>query len=182
MADWKFHRRKGLCAPCGHEFVVGETVFSVLQLEEEDFLRGDLCAGCFDRRDPQSDLVWWRTAHAQSKEGLKLDFDAILALFGALKEKAGESPLDLRFLLGLLLVRHRKLRLIGVKARGQREMLQLRKPRSQQTHEVEVRELSPERRNALTGALGLLMDPTHEGGLSDLLKDSVPDVAEQSET
>ena len=171
MADWKFHRRQGLCVSCGAEFTVGETVFSLLKIEEEDLQRGDLCSGCFDRRDEAKDLVWWRTQHAEAKGGIKLDFDAILALFKTLEQKPGEAPLDLRFLLGLLLVRHRKLKLVGVRSRGKKEFLQLRKPRTQIVFEVQTRELEDERRRKLTAALGELMDPTAEGGLNDLLKE-----------
>ena len=79
--------------------------------------------------------------------------------------------MDLRFLLGLLMVRHRKLRLVGVRSRGKNEWLQLRKPRTQNVHEVQTRELEPEQRQKLTAALGELMDPTVEGGLGDLLKE-----------
>lgn len=171
MADWKFHRRQGLCVNCGSEFTVGETVFSLLQMDGEEMLRGDLCSGCFDRRDEAQDLVWWRTQHAESKGGLKLDFDAILGLFKSLDKKEGNAPLDLRFLLGLLLVRHRKLKLVGVRSRGQTEFLQLRKPRTQTVFEVQTRELEEERRRKLTAALGELMDPTAEGGLTDLLSE-----------
>ncbi|MBC8406184.1 MAG: hypothetical protein H8E15_13245 [Planctomycetes bacterium] len=171
MADWKFHRRQGLCANCGGEFTVGETVFSLLQLEAEDLLRGDLCSGCFDRREIEHDLVWWRTQHAEAKGGLKLDFDAIFGLFQSLEKRAGDAALDLRFLLGLLMVRHRKLRLVGVRSRGKSEWLQLRKPRTQIVHEVQTRELEPEQRQKLTATLGELMDPTVEGGLGDLLKE-----------
>ncbi len=171
MADWKFHRRQGLCVSCGAEFTVGETVFSLLQIEAEELQRGDLCSGCFDRRNEAQDLVWWRTQHAEAKGGIKLDFDAILVLMKTLGEKEGDAPLDLRFLLGLLLVRHRKLKLVGVRSRGQNEFLQLRKPRTQTVFEVQTRELAAERRQKLTAALGELMDPTAEGGLADLLKD-----------
>ncbi len=171
MADWKFHRRQGLCVNCGSEFTVGETVFSLLQIEADELQRGDLCSGCFDRREESADLVWWRTTHAEAKGGLKLDFDAILALFQTLEKKDGDAPLDLRFLLGLLLVRHRKLKLVGVRSRGTKEFLQLRKPRTQTVYEVQTRELEEERRRKLTAALGELMDPTAEGALTDLLSE-----------
>jgi hypothetical protein len=175
LADWDYIRRQGLCSACGHEFVDNESVFSMLRLEAEELQRGDLCSKCFDSRDQASDLVWWRTCHLDSRSGLKLDIEAILALFQKLEEVASATAGDLRFLLALLLVRHRRLRLIGVRMRGQREFLQLRKVRTKDLFEAEVRELEPERREKLTRALAELMDPTQEGGLADLLVEPAED-------
>ncbi|MAW61090.1 MAG: hypothetical protein CMJ94_09655 [Planctomycetes bacterium] len=170
MADWSFRSRQGLCAACGRGFVEGEAVFSMLRLIEDELQRGDLCSNCFDRRDEASDLIWWRTAHQEKKGGLRMDFDLVLSLFDKLGEQKKDGVLDLRFLLALLLVRHRKLRLTGVRVRGKREYLQLRKPRTKKEYEAEVRELEAERRARLTTALGELMDPTADGGgMGDLL-------------
>lgn len=185
MADWSFRSRQGLCAECGRGFVEGEAVFSMLRLEEEELQRGDLCSNCFDRRDEAGDLVWWRTAHQEKKGGMRMDFELVLALFEKLGEQKKDGVLDLRFLLALLLVRHRKLRLTGVRVRGKREFLQLRKPRTKKDYEAEVRELEFERRARLTAALGELMDPTAEGGgmgdLLEALEKPLPAVEEASE-
>lgn len=147
----------------------------MLRLETEDLQRGDLCSKCFDTRDQATDLVWWRTRHLDARSGLKLDIEAILALFQRLEQVTSATAGDLRFLLALLLVRHRRLRLIGVRVRGEREFLQLRKVRTKNVFEAEVRELAPERREKLTKALAELMDPTQEGGLADLLVEPAED-------
>ena len=170
MADWALHRRQGACAACQRGFAEGEAVFSMLRADGEELQRGDLCAECFDRRDQAQDLIWWRTTHRDKRGGVRIDFDLVLALFEKLAERPGEGLRDLRFLLALLLVRHRKLRLTGVRVRGKREFLQLRKPRTRREHEAEVRDLDPERRAELTRVLGELMDPTAEGGLAELLE------------
>lgn len=164
MADWNVHSRQGHCVACERAFAEGEAVFSMLRLEADDLQRGDLCGGCFDARDEARDLVWWRTTHQERKGGMRMDFELILTLFEKLGEKPSEGIRDLRFLLALLLVRHRKLRLVGVRTRGKREFLQLRKPRTKKEYEAEVRDLEAERREQLTQALGELMDPTADGG------------------
>ena len=76
---------------------------------------------------------------------------------------------DFRFLLALLLVRHRKLRLVTVLKRASCEFLSLRKPRTKQLFEVEVRELHQARREQLSQALAGLMDPTLEVDLDSAL-------------
>lgn len=170
MADWSFRSRQGLCAECGRGFTEAEAVFSMLRVDAEELQRGDLCGQCFDRRDEAADLIWWRTTHQEKKGGMRMDFDLVLALFDKLAEQTSDGVRDLRFLLALLLVRHRKLRLTGVRAKRGREFLQLRKPRTKKEFEAEVRELDEERRTRLTGALAELMDPTAEaGGMGDWL-------------
>ena len=52
----------------------------MLRLEEDELQRGDLCAGCFDRRDQAADLIWWRTSHQERKGGMRMDFELVLAL------------------------------------------------------------------------------------------------------
>lgn len=151
----------------------------MLRMEEDELQRGDLCSTCFDRREEAADLIWWRTAHQEKKGGMRMDFELVLALFEKLGEKPSDGTLDLRFLLALLLVRHRKLRLVGVRTRGKREFLQLRKPRTKKEYEAEVRELEQARRERLTAALAELMDPTAEGGMGDwlaALEQPVPEV------
>lgn len=170
MADWALHRRQGVCAACERGFAEGEAVFSMLRAQDDELQRGDLCGECFDRRDEAQDLIWWRTTHREKRGGVRIDFDLVLALFEKLAERPGEGMRDLRFLLALLLVRHRRLRLTGVRVRGARELLQLRKPRTRKEYEAEVRELDAARRDELTRILGELMDPTAEGGLTELLE------------
>ncbi len=174
MVDWKTERRQGECHACARAFASGEAVFSMLHFEGEELRRGDLCSACFDRRDPADDLVWWRTSHQDARGGLRLDYDLILALLGQLEADSRPERLDLRFLLALLLVRHRKLRLVGVRQRGAREFLHLRKVRSQATLDVEVRELAEERRQQLTQVLSGLLDPTADTGLDALLGSPAP--------
>ena len=140
----------------------GETLFSLLSWQEEELQRGDQCSACFEEKDLPSVLYWWRTKHSTGKTVLRLDLDSLLALFASLEGEVDESKSDFRFLLALLLVRHRKLRLTRVLKRGAREFLELRKVRTKKVFEVEVRTLSEERRASMSSALSGLMDPTGE--------------------
>jgi len=169
---WKFGRRQGLCSGCGVPFPEGQTLFSVLRFEGDDLQRGDLCEGCFDAREPEGDLFWWRTSHAPGRVRLKVDFDLLLSLVRSLVGDSRPERLDLAFLLALLLIRHRRLRLTGISRVAGREILNLRRPRTREVFPVEVRELDSERRGRLTEILGGLMDPTREGGWEGLLEEA----------
>ncbi len=158
--SWNYQTRKGGCGACDRSFVEGETLFSLLSMGEESLERGDLCSSCFESHDQANDLYWWRTQHSEKRGGLKLDLDALLALVMRLEEDVRDGALDFRFLVALLLVRHRKLKLASVTKKGKKEFLELRKPRAKKTFPVQVRELEEEQRARLSQILSGLMDPS----------------------
>jgi len=154
--------------------VASETLFSLLRFGAEELERGDLCSACFEARDPAEDLFFWRTSHREQRGAVKVDFEVVLAVLHKLRQDPRPERQDFCFLLALLLVRHRKLRLQTVLRRGGRELLQLRKPRTTQAFEVAVRELDDERRGRLSGVLAGLLDPTQDLGV-DALLDAAPE-------
>ena len=156
--SWKFERRQAACASCGAGFQADQEVFSLLRFESVTLCRGDLCSECFEGDKAAGDLVWWRSRHAGSGKSPKLDIEAVLGLLEALSGDARAERKDLAFLLALLGVRHRKLRLIGVGRTGGREFLRLKKVRSRTEFPVEVRDPDVEARAALTTALAGFMD------------------------
>ncbi|HEX9794774.1 MAG TPA: hypothetical protein VGC54_12395 [Planctomycetota bacterium] len=174
----RFRRRQGHCSACENAFVEGQTLFSLLRTVEDALERGDLCATCFDARDPAADVFYWRTAHRESREKVRVDFPMLLAALESLANDKREACRDFRFLVALLLVRHRKLRLTGVQRRRGREFLVLRKVRTQNLFAVEVRQLDAARRVRLTAILSELLDPTREADLGALLDAGVAEAAE----
>jgi len=167
--SWSFRKRDATCSDCTRSFQEGEEVYSLLRLVEEELQRVDACRSCFDQRDASQDVVYWRTSHSEKRGAMKMDFDLLLAAMEGMAKDEREERRDLCYLLALLLVRHRKLRLERVEMRGQKEFLILRKIRSQNRFPVESRELEPERRQKLTGILAELMDPTADGDLDGAL-------------
>ena len=166
MAEhWTYAKRQLCCSDCGRSFQEGEEVYSLLRIVEEELQRADLCRTSFDDRDPNQDVVYWRTAHREKRGAMKVDFDMLLAVLEKLDGDDREERRDLRYLLTLLLVRHRKLRLERVEARQGREYLVLRKVRTKTTFKVESRSLEEERRKRLSVILAGLLDPTTEGDL-----------------
>ena len=161
-SKWQIKRSNGACGKCERSFVVNETLFSLLRLSADTVERGDLCSACFEQTETDDSLFWWRTRPAEKASGLKLDLDVLLSLLAGMEDEKNPAKLDFRFLLALLLVRHRKLRLVTVLKRGSKELLSLRKVRTKIDFEVEVRELDEQRRDKLSRALSSLMDPTLE--------------------
>lgn len=163
--NWTYAKRQLCCSDCERTFQEGEEVYSLLRIVEDELQRVDLCRASFDDRNPDQDVVYWRTAHREKGGAMRVDFDMLLAVLEKLEGDDRPERLDLRYLLTLLLVRHRKLRLERVETRKDKELLVLRKVRFKTTFKVESRELEEERRKKLSGILAGLMDPTSEAGL-----------------
>lgn len=161
--EWKFARRQGSCGACGASFAEGAAVYSLLRFDGQELSRGDWCEACFDRRDPAQDLFYWRGRHHAAGGGtVRVDFELLLATVQRCAQDPRPICRDFAFLAALLLVRHRRLRLLGVQRSSGRELLSLRRVRSQECLEVEVRDLDEGRRAELTRVLAGLFDPTQE--------------------
>ncbi len=156
----------------------------MLRVVEGVLQRVDLCRSAFESRDAADDVVWWRTTHRAHGRGggLRVDFDMLLSAMEVLAKDEREDRRDLAYLLSLLLVRHRKLRLERVEMRGGQEHMVLRRVRTQQRFTVPSRDLDDERRRGLTAVLAELLDPTRETGLDAVLGggDEEPEADEAS--
>ena len=153
MADWKIHTKEERCAECERIFEEGEAMFSVLRFSGEGLFREDHCDACFRARreaDGTEDLIWWRTRRrAEVRRGLAVDFEAVQGLFTALEGREEEPLQELRYLLCLLLMRKRRLKLVRVRRSAAGEAMLVRRPRTKQELEVFVFDLTPERAGAL---------------------------------
>lgn len=163
-------RRQGHCGACARRFAEGEEVFSLLRVAEGGLARRDLCPACFDHRDASEEAFFWRTRHRSERAGtLRVDFDLLLGVAEKLAADARPECRDFCFLVGLLLVRHRRLRLGGIARHDGAEWMRVRRVRSHRSFEIEVRDLSPQRRARLTALLAQAFDPARETELEALL-------------
>jgi hypothetical protein len=169
MNDWKYTRHNGLCSACTRAFAEQEQHYSLLRAGAEGLLREDRCTACFatlgDDFERSGGLAYWRTRH-QPGAGLRLDLDSLEALFLTLIGRdpevqaqpdatAADRLGELCYLLGLLLLRKRRLKLkrIAPASGAAREKLVVNRPRRPQEYEVAVYDLTPERQAQLRDEL-----------------------------
>jgi hypothetical protein len=135
--DWKIERIRDRCAECAAPFVHDQRVFSVVDLalvdNAERIVRRDLCARCGANRgapgSPASRALWWETRfQQQAPKKKKVDFDRLLRIFETWQKAPPKEQEALLYLITLLLVRKRYLRMVDLVTDGGREMLRLRKP------------------------------------------------------
>ena len=174
MVDWKIRRKEDACARCGRAFEDGEALFSVLQITPESLGREDRCPACHEAAEDPADTIFWRTTRREARRGLAVDFDSIERLFLALEPRTEERLQELRYLLSLLLLRKKRLKLVRVRRTAAAELMVMRRPRRTEEQEVRVFDLTSERTAVLrselerifegAGAEDLALPPEPAGG------------------
>lgn len=185
MADWKIRRKQGECTGCERPFEDGERHASLLRAGEEGLSREDLCTGCWDAHAPDdATLFWWFTRFiANRKRSLNLDLASLERLFTELDGREEGKLREIRYLLCLLLMRKRRLRLERVQRGRAGEALIVRRPRRKEELVVHVFDFSSERIDTLRGDLLEILDgagPTEEDADGAPAAGSKPDAGSQA--
>jgi hypothetical protein len=110
LLDFEVQRSTRRCAATDRPLEPGELSYSVLEVNGADVVRKDYCSEAWTG-PPESALGWWKTRIPQlTNKKVKLaPNDVLLELFDELADRPEQS--DLRYVLVLLLIRRRVLRL-----------------------------------------------------------------------
>jgi hypothetical protein len=145
MIDWKLQRRQDACSGCRRAYVSDERHVSSLAIVGDEVVRDDTCVACWDRRARSDDVFHWFTRHRRDRGRLHLDLAALEQLFLQLEKRSEPKLREMRYVLSLLLMRKRRLRLVRVVRGGGGEALIVKRPRRPETFEVPVFDFAPER-------------------------------------
>lgn len=156
--EWKFRRRDGRCGGCAGEFPESARHASVLAVVGDEVRREDLCVSCWERRAHDADLFYWFTRRSKAKSGLVLDLVTLEQLFLQLEGRGERAVRELRYLVALLLMRKRRLKLDRVTRGPDGEAMVCRRPRRKESFEVFVFDFTAERMNELRQKLVGLFD------------------------
>ena len=182
MSDWKFGRRQGGCSGCERPFADEEAHISSLVIEAEEPQRDDVCLECWDQHDPDAQVFWWRTHHrVGKKKGLALNLEALEAFFLALEGKQDQTLRELRYILCLILMRKRRLKIVRILRGKNGEAMLVRRPRRKESLRVWVYDFAPERMEELRVKLVRIFDGD-DGDLVGTAENAVaPETAEPKE-
>lgn len=162
LSDWKIERRRGECAATGRSFADGEVMYSILRVLDGELVRQDVARDAFDADEVGDDAIFWRTRYQEVEKPAQLDLESVTALFLALGNEGDEPRADafreLRYLLALILMRKRRLKVVKTARREGRELFVLRRPRRKEEIEVEIFELGAERAAVLREVLQRIFD------------------------
>ena len=162
MSDWKIRRLRGECAKCERAFETdGERLLTQVRFADDELVREDFHPECWE--EPSDAIYWWATRReVKGKNTLALDFELIERLFFQLEERKEDKIRELRYLLCLMLMRKRRLKLLKVQRGKDGEAMLVRRPRHKEEWRVFVYDFEPERLDALRGELATLLDGDFE--------------------
>jgi hypothetical protein len=131
----------------------------LLSIRGEELSRSDSCSACFQPSPERENLFFWFTRmSSKEKRGLEFDLPTLEQLFLRLEGRTQTRIRQLRFVLCLILMRKRRLKLERVSRGEDGEALVVRQPRRQETWKVYVFDFSPERLASLQGELLQVFD------------------------
>ncbi len=157
MIDYEVQRCTRRCATTGRELAPGEEFYSTLVAEGSQVVRHDYAREAW-HGPPPGVLGWWKS-HMPEKTAKKLQWapnDVMLELLETLEEQPEQK--DMRYVLSLLLIRRRVVRLENVEqGNAGEEISVLYCPRRDTTYRVETRMPSDERITEIQAELAQLL-------------------------
>lgn len=160
MEEFRLRRKSDWCAACQRTFEVGEPIYSCVVLEEDAPARVDRCSGCWEARDLSEEAyASWRTRHRAGDERPRpIDFRALSELFLRMAERKKPEYRKLTYLLALLLLRKRVLRLVTFVTERSSDWLVVERRPTGERLRVEAPELGQSEIAELRARLRRLLD------------------------
>jgi hypothetical protein len=157
IQTWNLAGSAPRCCRCGAEFQEGHTFFSALTEQNGELARDDYCPGCWEEYEEEERFCFWRSRRLPEGRPQRIDTEVVLDLFDRLQQDPPPDRRELLFVLALYLTRRKALKLTGVRREGERELLEFRRPRRQETFLIENPRLSEDQIDAATERLKELL-------------------------
>jgi hypothetical protein len=156
MHDYDVQRCSRHCVATGRELADGEVFYSALLARGAALERQDFAAEAW-QGPPEGVLAWWRArVPARDARPPRLaPSDVLLTLLDGLEQHPDRA--ELRYVLALLLVRRRVLRVEEQSPQAAGETIELYCPRQDRTHHVRVALPAADRAEALEQELAELL-------------------------
>ncbi|MFW5858319.1 MAG: hypothetical protein ACOCX4_10595 [Planctomycetota bacterium] len=168
MTEWKVGRGARCCAATGRAFAPGEEYFSALVEAADGFQRLDYAVEAWAGQETGRFFSFWKTRMPREEEEADarriVDTEVIYRFFRKLADTDTVEKQTFRYLLALILVRKRFLRLTDFVRRDGREYLLAWDRRAEEALEVLNPEATRETLAAAQRELGCIFDMDFEEG------------------
>lgn len=161
LLEFEVQRCARRCAATDRALEPGDECYSVLEIEGADVIRKDFCTAAWQGA-PETAFGWWksRVPEPTAKKVKLAPNDVLLELFEKLAEQQDQQ--DLRYVLALLLVRRRVLRVdVGADSdglsNGPNEMMALYCPKRDAVYGIAVSMPSADRIDEIQQQLSELL-------------------------
>jgi len=173
-AEWDIRDPSRKCTRCERPFAEGEPVFSALRETEDGFERLDCCAACWGAVEAEGFYSRWRTVACVREEPLarRMSGKVVLDFFHHLEGETERRKQCFRYVLGLMLVRKKVMRFLGVERGSDGDFLVLKESGSAVEYRVADPRLTPDEVASLTEEVGRLLQVSvagQEGPDADVL-------------
>jgi hypothetical protein len=161
MAEaWHIARSTRTCAGTGDPIPAGEAFFSALVETEETFERRDFSPAAWPETDKAPFFSYWKNKGGEVKEEKKrsVDYDRLLAFYDNLETAEDPQKRLFRYVLALILVRRRKLRLENMEKTATGDKLTVYDRRREATVEITAPEAAREEFAAVQSKLNELFE------------------------
>src|SRR5579862_1072303 len=162
-AGYSVARSLGKCDACARDIVPGETMMAALRETPIALERVDICPACWETFDKSGMLGFWRAIMPQpsARKKVFVDDEVLCELFERLSDVQEPAKLNFRFVLGLILMRKRRLiyestrkeedkEIWSMRFKGREDLLDMLNPK---LSEPEVAEVSSQLGEILNGDL-----------------------------
>ena len=168
---WKIPTASRACAACQAPLQTGQLVTTVFRLAPEGPERRDLCEACGHAEENVRETFFWRRRLPEPEAGraVVVDYTLLRELFLRMLQRGDEIYRRLSYLVALVLVRKRHLKLHGFEVRAGREVMVVSRGAGQPSFDVPAPFLSAEDMLAVREHLSRLVQADFAEG--DLLAD-----------
>jgi len=137
LLDYQIQAPTHRCARSGRELKPGERIHSVLRIEGGKFLREDVAAEHWHGPPPQVFAHWQgRVPSANKPRKMPIDDEVLVECLARLQDDPDPAKRRFRYVLALLLIRRKRMRLVETSHHAGVETLHLADPKSGATYEV----------------------------------------------
>lgn len=179
MVEYRIRKSTFRCARCEREFELDEAYVSRVDIEEDELSRSDFCDGCFEAPTAEEAprVAFWRSRRTVAPERKRsIDFPTLRELFFKMAESGAEDHRKVCYLLALVLIRKRFVKLREFVTEDGRDYLVVTTKQRPEPLRLEAPELHPNEFGELKHQLTYLLDVDFDDeGLPD-----EPDAANQA--
>jgi hypothetical protein len=144
MTDYQIQPNTRQCAATGRELRAGEKFYTVLIEENDGFVRKDYCNEAWQGPPPGAFSFWSGRVPEAGAARPKIDDDLLLDCFERLENQTDPGRVNFRYVVGLLLMRRKRLKFEQTITDGPDEKIALRCVRTGTQHLVVNPRLSAE--------------------------------------
>lgn len=158
MAEWVINKPLGECFGTGRKIEPGEEYFGALVETDQGLERRDFSKEYWEKEKPPVFCFWKsKLASSDEKKALFVSDEMLMAFFERLAPETDPEKINFRFVLGLVLMRKRRLKYDASRIDDGREIWRLRVVGEKDTVEVVNPHLDESQIDQLTSQIGQIL-------------------------